>query len=311
MMQESKETTSKNTTRYILMEFVHINPVTKEVDASGIISKECFDKWLRIKKTVPKYPEAAFRDSIKGILTGNTRVKPFLPEIEASLLKVIRSIKQWPCFAHTKNKIGTGKRGWKILGYHEKKALQKADKNEAKLPLHKISNFQNVNLNIPEPTIHLRPPRIPTINGSKNNVNHIENDEKTLLGYVSSSFGTHCTKNILNMLASPLELSESTKSIGAPIIPNINDIKNDIRTDIKSLLTYVNFLEPNNDTNVFTSTSLESAETKKDLKLSRIPNLELPENDKTLLLGHSSSFECYRKNILDAFTSPSNCASKA
>uniref|UniRef100_A0A7S2RJ50 Uncharacterized protein n=1 Tax=Mucochytrium quahogii TaxID=96639 RepID=A0A7S2RJ50_9STRA len=89
------------------------------VDASGVISKECYNAWLQTRKSCLKNPELTFVQSVRGHITGTKEGgrNPLSPGAEASILKIIRQKKVWPCFQGTKAKYGS--RGMNIAGYHE------------------------------------------------------------------------------------------------------------------------------------------------------------------------------------------------
>jgi len=120
---------SSSTAHYIpsfdvLMLFLRRDPLTGNPDTSQLLSKECFERWLKTRKIRPKDPPRAFKDAIKTVVTANNRCKPFPEDVEADLLKRLRKEEIWPCFAHDES-IGIGKRGWRILGFNERKRLGK------------------------------------------------------------------------------------------------------------------------------------------------------------------------------------------
>lgn len=98
------------------------------VDASGIISRECYEKWLASRKQVPARPEETFRKSILCHCTSSDGGSaPFAPEVEAALLTILRQPgKVWPCFQGQLDKHGKpiriGLKGLRATGYHEKKS---------------------------------------------------------------------------------------------------------------------------------------------------------------------------------------------
>jgi len=102
------------------------------VDASGIISRECYEQWLASRKKMPNRPEETFRKSILCHCTSSDGGSaPFQPEVELSLLKLLRqSGKVWPCFRGQIDKDGKpvniGLKGLRATGYHEKKAQQQS-----------------------------------------------------------------------------------------------------------------------------------------------------------------------------------------
>jgi len=89
------------------------------VDASGILSKECFEGWLITRETEPIYAPRRFKDAIKGVLSGRKRCRPFPPAVETDLLKHLRQPRVWPCFKDLDN-VNIGYKGFETLGYHEK-----------------------------------------------------------------------------------------------------------------------------------------------------------------------------------------------
>jgi len=98
------------------------------VDASGIISRECYELWLASRKKMPSRPEETFRKSILCHCTSSDGGSaPFPPEVEYALLKLLRQPgKVWPCFEGQVDKNGKpvniGQKGLRATGYHEKKA---------------------------------------------------------------------------------------------------------------------------------------------------------------------------------------------
>mmetsp|Transcript_1373 Transcript_1373/g.2118 ORF Transcript_1373/g.2118 Transcript_1373/m.2118 type:complete len:238 (+) Transcript_1373:923-1636(+) len=108
------------------------------VDASGITSKECYNAWLQTRKSCLKNPELTFVQSVRGHITGTKEGgrNPLSPGAEASILKIIRQKKVWPCFQGTKAKYGS--RGMKITGYHE---MQQKNKK-----LEQFGKYTNTNI---------------------------------------------------------------------------------------------------------------------------------------------------------------------
>jgi len=87
-------------------------------DATGIVSKECYEKWIASRRKLPKFPEKAFRRALTAHLRGVDGRRPFEPQVEASLLGELRKKKVWNCFEGIKNcKIGV--HGFPSSGYHE------------------------------------------------------------------------------------------------------------------------------------------------------------------------------------------------
>mmetsp|Transcript_12306 Transcript_12306/g.14307 ORF Transcript_12306/g.14307 Transcript_12306/m.14307 type:complete len:358 (-) Transcript_12306:1291-2364(-) len=95
------------------------------VRADKILSKECFDEWVKGRLTKPERPGVSFRRALIGHVRGFDRRprKPFPPEVEAHLLVLLRRKIIWPCFEGTNIRIG--ERGFRIRGYHESRRLEK------------------------------------------------------------------------------------------------------------------------------------------------------------------------------------------
>lgn len=90
-----------------------------EINASNVVSAECFKDWLSSRSKVPQFPEHAFRKVVSGHCRGDVGLAPFKPNIEVEVLKVLRRKKIWPCFKKSKCRIGS--RGFQKLGYWENK----------------------------------------------------------------------------------------------------------------------------------------------------------------------------------------------
>jgi len=102
----------------IFKDFVRYKP-NGECDASLILSKACYDSWLKTRKRRPKYPEESFRRAVTAHVKGSDGRRPFPPGIEAALLVELKKKQHWPCFSHMENKIGV--LGYQKLGYHEER----------------------------------------------------------------------------------------------------------------------------------------------------------------------------------------------
>ncbi|KAH9256377.1 hypothetical protein BASA81_005634 [Batrachochytrium salamandrivorans] len=105
----------------VFLEFLHpvldANGDLERVDASQIVSKACFDRWLLARKIVPTKPEKSFQRTLSAHLTGLDGRSPFEPMQEAAILEVLRKPQRWPCFEHESVKFGA-------KGYHEKKRAE-------------------------------------------------------------------------------------------------------------------------------------------------------------------------------------------
>lgn len=88
------------------------------LDASGIISKECFDHWVSTRKRAMNSMEKAFQRSLSAHLTASDGRSPFTPSEEFAILKVIRKKQRWPCFPETDTKYGA--MGFRTKGFHER-----------------------------------------------------------------------------------------------------------------------------------------------------------------------------------------------
>jgi len=115
------------TTRQILLKYAKKDADGK-VDATGMLSKECYQEWVSTRQVTPRVPHTAFRDAVKKVLIGSSRVTPFPPDVEAAVLELMREKVVWPCFAEIPN-IGIGKRGWRVRGYHQRKMMEDSDQD--------------------------------------------------------------------------------------------------------------------------------------------------------------------------------------
>jgi len=68
---------------------------TVVLDASKIISKECYQTWLEKRLVVTSEPERTFQRSLTAHLTSSDGRQPFLPDEEAAILKVVRVKSVW------------------------------------------------------------------------------------------------------------------------------------------------------------------------------------------------------------------------
>mmetsp|Transcript_11377 Transcript_11377/g.22236 ORF Transcript_11377/g.22236 Transcript_11377/m.22236 type:complete len:1001 (-) Transcript_11377:456-3458(-) len=121
----------ENSSLDVFMDFCKFyqHPDTKEtrVDASGILSKGCFDRWLLTRQHPLKKPEESFRKTITAHCTGTDGRKPFTQEVEAAVLIELRRQVVWPCFVDRTTSrgdpINIGQQGFRGNGYHEDQAL--------------------------------------------------------------------------------------------------------------------------------------------------------------------------------------------
>lgn len=117
---------------------------SKNCDASGIVSKACFQKWKESRKKAPKNPQEAFRRALTAHIRGVDGRRPFAPEVEENLLIEVRKKKVWDCFEGCEGCF-IGVQGFPSLGFHEAKkfplkaALAKTNTNTKKKPS-KVNN---------------------------------------------------------------------------------------------------------------------------------------------------------------------------
>lgn len=100
-----------------------------KLDVTDIVSKECFEVWKKSRKMLPKHPPNAFRKAVTGHIRGDKGLRPFEPDVEQELLKLLRKRQIWPCFEFTEYRIG--ERGCKTIGFWEAKRKE----SEPKIPL--------------------------------------------------------------------------------------------------------------------------------------------------------------------------------
>uniref|UniRef100_A0A7S3LJ95 Uncharacterized protein n=1 Tax=Aplanochytrium stocchinoi TaxID=215587 RepID=A0A7S3LJ95_9STRA len=88
-------------------------------NASGILSKECYQKWLESRKKKPKCPPKAFRRALTAHVRGVDGRRPFEVRAERSLLRELRKKKIWACFEGDPESY-IGIQGFPSSSYHEK-----------------------------------------------------------------------------------------------------------------------------------------------------------------------------------------------
>jgi hypothetical protein len=91
---------------------------SESVDATDVISRECYDLWISTRKTLPPNPEKAFQRSLSAHVTGVDGRVPFTPQEEDAVLKVLRRKERWPCFEQSSTRFGL--MGFRAKGFHEK-----------------------------------------------------------------------------------------------------------------------------------------------------------------------------------------------
>ena len=113
------------------------------LDASMIVSPECYQTWLGVRKTLPQGPEVAFKRALCGHLTSVDGRVPFNQDEEKAILKVLRKKQRWECFKDTEFRFGES--GFRAKGFHEKavtgEALKSNPKKRAKSALQRLSQL--------------------------------------------------------------------------------------------------------------------------------------------------------------------------
>jgi len=94
------------------------------VDTSKVLSRECFEMWVRSRRVTPRCPEEAFRKTLISYITvADGASKPFEPEVEKDLLQHLRKREVWACFRGRKSSSGKpiliGSNGVRCFGFHE------------------------------------------------------------------------------------------------------------------------------------------------------------------------------------------------
>lgn len=117
-MMKNVFNTSRTSSYDVFLKFVQYDERTGDfVSADEILSKACFEEWLKSRPRIPKKKEESFRRALISQVTGSDGKKPFPLQVEESLVKTLRKRKVWPCFEGTG--VSIGKQGFKMLGYHE------------------------------------------------------------------------------------------------------------------------------------------------------------------------------------------------
>jgi len=78
-----------------------------KVDASGIVSRACYEDWLSTRSLAIKAPEKKFQRIITCSVSGTDGRRPFSPLEEASVLEQLRMKRVWPAFAGSPFAIGS------------------------------------------------------------------------------------------------------------------------------------------------------------------------------------------------------------
>jgi hypothetical protein len=92
-------------------------------NASGINSLSCFNDWIAHRSSEKPMSQENLQKTFQRILTchitGSDGRQPFSPAEEDAILRILRQKRIWPAFSGTNSNIGH--RGFRTLGYHEKK----------------------------------------------------------------------------------------------------------------------------------------------------------------------------------------------
>jgi len=92
-------------------------------DASGILTRPCYEAWLKTRRGTPSNPEDSYRRTITAHVTGTKKRRPFPEAVEKDLLPRLREGRIWPCFIHSIGQDGKplaiGRSGFRAHGYHE------------------------------------------------------------------------------------------------------------------------------------------------------------------------------------------------
>mmetsp|Transcript_18459 Transcript_18459/g.22484 ORF Transcript_18459/g.22484 Transcript_18459/m.22484 type:complete len:265 (-) Transcript_18459:953-1747(-) len=112
----------------IFMSFVRVT--NGQVDCSRLLSSKCYKRWLRTRLREPRKPPESFRRAITAHCRGEDGRRPFPPEVEKSLLKVMRKKRIWSCFRKTDVRIGS--RGYQAVGYWEKQRTKREEELKKK-----------------------------------------------------------------------------------------------------------------------------------------------------------------------------------
>lgn len=105
-----------NTTTQIFFKYTVVDSYGN-IDATRILSRECFKEWIATRKVLPKDPAHAYRKVVTGHCRGDKGLAPFPEDLEKAILKVLRQKKVWDCFKGTNLKIGL--RGFQTKGHWE------------------------------------------------------------------------------------------------------------------------------------------------------------------------------------------------
>jgi len=89
-----------------------------ELDASGVVSKECYEAWLQSRAATLSNPTRVFQRCVTAHITASDGRQAFTLEEERAILRVIRQKAVWPAFQDTS--VTIGHKGFRVLGFHER-----------------------------------------------------------------------------------------------------------------------------------------------------------------------------------------------
>jgi hypothetical protein len=143
--ENSPSALSSDTSINIFRSFLQKSPKNGKItSALGVISKECYELWLKTRKFPSKLPEKAFQRALSGHVCGVDGRVPFSQEEEVEILKVLRRKQRWECFTNSKCKFGES--GFRSKGFHEKLVLGEIQstnpKKRSKKIIKKIHDIQ-------------------------------------------------------------------------------------------------------------------------------------------------------------------------
>ena len=91
------------------------------LQAEAVLSRDCFESWLRSRNSPPAEAEKTFQRSLTAHVTGSDGRTPFSPQEEEALLKVLRQKRVWPAFqGQGAAELTIGAKGFRSYGFHEK-----------------------------------------------------------------------------------------------------------------------------------------------------------------------------------------------
>ena len=117
----------KRTSLEIFREYILLLP-DGTLDASPIISRDCYMAWLGTRRQVTKDPEKTFQRTLSSHLTAIDGRAPFTEKEEEAILQVLRQGNVWPCFSGCEVRFGCS--GFRARGYHEKLRTQDEGSSE-------------------------------------------------------------------------------------------------------------------------------------------------------------------------------------